>query len=212
VSASLSRGVPYPTLSDGNDIQTAVQPLAEWVNDRPGISPLSSAARDGLGGAALWDGRVIYNLTTQMLEAYSAADAAWYPAGPRGQVARATIAANVTSITAATILMTATPTVRAGRRYKVSSQVQLGGSVANMEGTHQINRDGTPVSGSAAGVTLTYGTGTSFYLSTRVYTFTAPVTGDLIFQTVAARRVNTGGSLTAAALDSLLLVEDLGVA
>jgi hypothetical protein len=79
--ATTPRGYPYPAATDANDVPADLQALAQKNDDRPGISPLTTAARDALAGADLWDGRVIYNLTTSRLERYNAAVPAWQSAG-----------------------------------------------------------------------------------------------------------------------------------
>jgi hypothetical protein len=67
-----SKGAPYPAATSANDVPADIQALANWLDARPGVSPLTTAARDALTGADLWDGRVIYNLTTAQLERYNA--------------------------------------------------------------------------------------------------------------------------------------------
>jgi hypothetical protein len=79
--ATTPRGYPYPAAADANDVPADLQALAQKNDDRPGISPLTTAARDALAGTDLWDGRVIYNLTTSRLERYNAAVPAWQSAG-----------------------------------------------------------------------------------------------------------------------------------
>lgn len=76
------KGAPFPAATSANDVPADIQALATWTDARPGVSPLTTAARDALTGADLWDGRVIYNLTTAQLERYNAtlATPAWQPA------------------------------------------------------------------------------------------------------------------------------------
>lgn len=74
------KGVPYSLGTDAaSTIDNTMQSLAEWVDGRPGVAPLSTAQRDALAGADLWDGRVIWNNTLAQLERYSAGSAKWLP-------------------------------------------------------------------------------------------------------------------------------------
>lgn len=203
-----SRGaLPYPPLdrSSDDDVPGDLKKLADAVAagavlfappslaaDRPAPGVPNRMHRASDTGQVSWD-----------------TGAAWRDVSLTGQVARVVLAENASGITTSATVMTATPTVVAGRRYKVTSVVAVGSTAAGDEATHTIVRDSTPVAGVDSGVPMTYGAGTSFYTSTRTYTFTAALPGQLIFATAVARRVGTG-SLTAAAADSLLLVEDIG--
>jgi hypothetical protein len=72
------RGAPFSLGSDTADtIDTTMEALARWADARPGVSPLTTAQRDALAGADLWDGRVIWNITTARLERYNAGTATW---------------------------------------------------------------------------------------------------------------------------------------
>jgi hypothetical protein len=82
--AITAKGYPFPATADANDVPADMQALAEKVDTRPGVSALTTAARDALAGAELWDGRVIYNLTAARLERYNATVLAWQPAGITG--------------------------------------------------------------------------------------------------------------------------------
>jgi hypothetical protein len=75
------KGVPYAAGTDPNDLTLHTQGLADWIDARPGVSPLTTAQRDALTGADLWDGRVILNLDTERLQRYDATAANWQPAG-----------------------------------------------------------------------------------------------------------------------------------
>lgn len=79
--SATARGVPYPAAADANNVPADVQALATWVNDRPGVATLTTVQRDALAGAALWEGRCIYNTTTDQLEVYEGA--AWVAPNPR---------------------------------------------------------------------------------------------------------------------------------
>lgn len=77
-----AKGAPYILGGDpAADIDAVMQALAEWVDARPGVSGLSTAERDALAGADLWDNRVIWNKTTARLERFNDATDTWLPAG-----------------------------------------------------------------------------------------------------------------------------------
>lgn len=72
-----SRGVPMAQGTDSADIAARLNPVAQVVHDRPGVSALTTAQRNALAGAELWDGRVITNLTIDRLQRYDAGLGAW---------------------------------------------------------------------------------------------------------------------------------------
>ncbi len=77
---STPKGVPYSLGLDAvATIDNTMQSLAEWVDARPGVAPLSTAQRDALAGVELWDGRVVWNLTLGQLERYSSGSSKWLP-------------------------------------------------------------------------------------------------------------------------------------
>lgn len=80
--ATTTRGAPYPLATDTADPALDLRRLADWVDARPGVSTLTTAQRDALTGADLWDGRVILNLTAAALERYDATAVAWRPTAP----------------------------------------------------------------------------------------------------------------------------------
>lgn len=69
--ATTPRGAPYPDTTDQPHGPDQIRLLAEWVDARPGVSPLTTAQRDALTGADLWTGRVIFNLTTVRAEKWN---------------------------------------------------------------------------------------------------------------------------------------------
>lgn len=71
------KGVPYANPADPNDLTLHTQGLADWIDANPGVAPVTTAGRDALTGADLWDGRVVLNLTTGQLERYDAAATLW---------------------------------------------------------------------------------------------------------------------------------------
>lgn len=76
-----TKGVPYILGGDpAADIDAVMQALAEWVDARPGVSAHTTAERDALAGADLWDNRVIWNKTTARLERFNDATDTWLPA------------------------------------------------------------------------------------------------------------------------------------
>lgn len=73
-----SRNVPMVEDSDAADIAARVNPVAQIVNDRPGISPLTTTQRNALAGSELWAGRVIFNTTTQAYEIWRSDLSEWH--------------------------------------------------------------------------------------------------------------------------------------
>lgn len=59
-----TKGAPYPNLTDAPNGPAALQALAQWVNDRPGISTFTYAQINALAGADLWIGRVVWQSDT----------------------------------------------------------------------------------------------------------------------------------------------------
>lgn len=72
-----SRGVHYPAAADPDDVPGDLQAIADWVNARPGVTPMTTSERNALSGTDLWNGRIVYNLTTQQLERYNTTGPAW---------------------------------------------------------------------------------------------------------------------------------------
>ncbi|HXH77326.1 hypothetical protein [Nocardioides sp.] len=75
--ATKSRGVPFPLGTDANNTAADLSLLADWVNDRPGVAALTTTERNALTGAALWDGRIVLNVTTDRLNRYDAGTTTW---------------------------------------------------------------------------------------------------------------------------------------
>lgn len=70
--SSTAKGAPYPVGTDNAaDLDVIVQDLAQWVDEHPGVTPMTTAARDALTGADLWPGRMIYNTTTGKYQSYT---------------------------------------------------------------------------------------------------------------------------------------------
>lgn len=72
-----ARGVPYPGVADANNTPANFLALAGWVNDAPGVAALTTTARNALTGAALWDGRMVLNTTTDRLNRYDLGTTTW---------------------------------------------------------------------------------------------------------------------------------------
>lgn len=72
-----SRGVPLAESTDPADIAARVNPVAQLVHDRPGVSALTTTERNALTGVELWDGRVILNTTADRLQRWDAGTATW---------------------------------------------------------------------------------------------------------------------------------------
>lgn len=82
-----SRGAPFPAGSDPNDVVAWLDQLAQWVNDRPGVSALTTTQRNALAGADLWDGRLVMNTTTDRLNRYDASTSTWIVIPDTGDIA-----------------------------------------------------------------------------------------------------------------------------
>jgi hypothetical protein len=66
-----AKGVPYPLGADAAaTIDTTVQTLADWVDARPGVATVTTAQRNALTGAGLWQGRTVWNSSVGRLEVY----------------------------------------------------------------------------------------------------------------------------------------------
>lgn len=154
-----TKGYPFSLGSDTADtIDTTMQLLAEKTDARPGVSALSSVSRDGLEGAAeLWDGRLIWNVTTARIERYNVGTASWIvvanvddfvkksggdtitanaplvvPLVVKGANATATVTTKALTTNVATLTTTAAHGFIAGR------QVVVSGVDATFNGTYTI--------------------------------------------------------------------------
>lgn len=68
--AATPRGFRYPLTTDPNNVPTDLHNLALDVDAMPGISALSTAARDTLSGTLIWEGKQIWNTTTHRAEVF----------------------------------------------------------------------------------------------------------------------------------------------
>ncbi|WP_243061127.1 hypothetical protein [Nocardioides sp. SR21] len=68
--ATTPRGVPYPGPGDPDNVPVDMHELAQWLNDHPGISALSTTARNALAGVDLWDGRLVFDTTLRAYMKY----------------------------------------------------------------------------------------------------------------------------------------------
>lgn len=69
-----TKGFRYPAGSEAAEtLDTAIQNLAEDVDDSPGIKAYTTAQRDALAGGQLWAGRVIWNVTLGEIQQYDGA-------------------------------------------------------------------------------------------------------------------------------------------
>lgn len=75
--ATQSRGAPYPLGTDANNTAADIQALSLWVNDRPGVSPLTTTQINALTGVDRWDGRVVLDTTLDRLKRWDAGLASW---------------------------------------------------------------------------------------------------------------------------------------
>ncbi len=98
------KGVPFSSGGDTVDtIDQTMQSLAEWVDARPGVSALTTDLRNGLTGADLWDGRVIWNVTLGELQRYSSGTATWRRTDEFGAPGASVVGDAVASGTAGTV-------------------------------------------------------------------------------------------------------------
>jgi hypothetical protein len=78
VTTYTSRGIPILEPTDAADIPARVNPLAQLVHDRPGISTLTTTQRNALTGIELWHGRVILNSSIDRLQRYQLSTNTWF--------------------------------------------------------------------------------------------------------------------------------------
>lgn len=126
----------YPAVDESfafpPEVRTA---LAASLELRNTVVPMTTAQRNNLAGAALWDGRLILNTTTDRLNRYDAGTAAWVQiadtsevtalsttvaALPKGRVASSVITADLTNGTGSLLVTSFAFTPVVGRRYKLS--------------------------------------------------------------------------------------------
>jgi hypothetical protein len=75
------KGYEYPEEDDSVTLYPAVaQNNALLEDERPGLSAVDTATRDGYSGPDLWNGRVIWNTDTEELEEYNTGTSSWGPA------------------------------------------------------------------------------------------------------------------------------------
>ena len=66
-----AKGVPYPLGTDAAaTLDTTGESLADWVDARPGVATVTTAQRNALTGAGLWQGRTVWNSSVGRLEVY----------------------------------------------------------------------------------------------------------------------------------------------
>jgi hypothetical protein len=81
-----SKGYQYPTIVGGSSTDTVTSwPPIEESNvllheARPGVSSVTTTARNAFTGVDLWDGRIIWNQTTLQLEKYDLGTTSWVKA------------------------------------------------------------------------------------------------------------------------------------
>lgn len=80
MSLTTRLSLPYPEPGDPNDVPADLQALANAVeNNAPGITSVTTAARDAFAAGQKWNGRVIYNTTTSKHEQWNGS--AWVDLG-----------------------------------------------------------------------------------------------------------------------------------
>ena len=76
-----SKGYEYAQEGDAVTVYPAVTLNNALLHEaRPGVSAVSTSTRNGYTGTDLWDGRIIWNTTTQQLEKYNLATTTWIAA------------------------------------------------------------------------------------------------------------------------------------
>lgn len=118
-----SRGAPYP--GDGpavpNDVPGDIRRLAEWVNARPGVTPMTSTSRAALTGAELWRGRTVHETDTDRLVVYTSTG--WVTYSPDQGTAGAWVTYTPT-VTGAVVFA-----VNRARLHRVGRTVHVKGTV-----------------------------------------------------------------------------------
>lgn len=85
--ATQSRGAPYPLGTDANNTAADIQALSLWVNERPGVTPVTTTQRNAMTGIELWDGRVVLNTTLDKFQRYDSGLVTWVSIADESQVA-----------------------------------------------------------------------------------------------------------------------------
>lgn len=69
----------YPAVDENYDFPPEVRAaLAKTTELRNTVVPMTQTARNNLTGPELWNGRLIYNTTTERINRYDAVDGAWF--------------------------------------------------------------------------------------------------------------------------------------
>ncbi|BBH17514.1 hypothetical protein Back2_18010 [Nocardioides baekrokdamisoli] len=83
MSTTTSKGIEKPSLdgSDTNDAPYYIGKVADWLNANPGVASHTTAERNALVGIDIWQGRIIVNADTGLLEVNdgTAGAAHWHP-------------------------------------------------------------------------------------------------------------------------------------
>jgi|ERR1035438_208944 hypothetical protein len=81
MSTTTAKGYQYPANADAVTLYPALDAANAALWDaRPGISVVTTTARNAYAGADLWDGRIIWNSTTLQLEKYDLGTTSWIKA------------------------------------------------------------------------------------------------------------------------------------
>jgi hypothetical protein len=85
--ATQSRGAPYPLSTDANNTAADIQALSLWVNDRPGVTPLTTVQINALAGIERWDGRLVLDTTVDRVKRWDAGTTTWVTIPDNGDIA-----------------------------------------------------------------------------------------------------------------------------
>ena len=114
MTTTTAKGYQYPA---GTDTVTSYPPLAQnnalLEDARPGISVVTTTARNAYTGIDLWDGRIIWNTTTLQLEKYDLGTTSWIAAAAPSAVIPATSVVGPPAFGASSVVGTSTSYARA---------------------------------------------------------------------------------------------------
>jgi hypothetical protein len=81
VPTTTAKGYQYPLETDSVTSYPGIQqPTVILLDARPGVSVVTTTARNAYAGTDLWDGRIIWNTTTNQLEKYDLGTTSWISA------------------------------------------------------------------------------------------------------------------------------------
>ena len=138
MTTTTAKGYQYPA---GTDTVTSYPPLAQnnalLEDARPGISVVTTTARNAYTGIDLWDGRIIWNTTTLQLEKYDLGTTSWIAAAAPSAVIPATSVVGPPAFGASSVVGTSTSYARADHVHGAPSIA----TYAPLAGTHRFTDD-----------------------------------------------------------------------